>query len=249
MKKKLLFAIIFIQILMLSGCIFNEEHLSLKEAEHFAEELIGEDVTHVMTNKKAGGKSIYYVFADEKEREFTINSLLARDSFEAFEYGPYKCHVSENYPAGMLKANESEIIEILMKYDLLQYTILGRFIKTNIYKGEGCVTPDIYLKVPAGTAEENLDILNRIAKAGTEIDALLALTYDTNYKEKVKERDIRYHDYDVNAEIHVTFDISEYSCDIALCEFSVSDDTRLTEEQILRELCGMLEKLELPEIE
>ncbi len=232
--------------LFLTGCtIINERYMTVKEAEKFAEELIGEDVTHTMTCEDVYDRRKIYIFKDAKGREFAIENQLSRDQFEAFQYGAYKCHVTENYIAAMVIDNQMEIMEIVEKNDLLPYLDMGSAWETKIYNGESFIADQISFEVMAGTAEENREILMRIAKAGAEIDAIVALTIDLGYEDIAEEKGIRYHAYNDYMGIRVEFEGEKRILDIVGCEFSTSEEARWTQDALFQALYEQIEETEI----
>lgn len=239
MKKNLFLCLCIASILMLAGCsLLDEEHISQSTAEKIAAELTGGDVTYVTTEEADTPNHINYIFTDSKGTAFSITSCLSQDGLDGATIGPYHCSVVDNYGEAVMQYNKEQIEQILKEHGLEDYHVSMRSVDFDIY---------------CGTPEENRDILNQIAAAGAEIDALLDMTYDTDYAKKTQDE---YFSYGVCLvpHLHVQFSkklegkaISELCVDIASVDFSTSDDTRWTADSLYEAMKSDLDKIEIAE--
>lgn len=243
MKKLLSIYVCVIMITLLGGCLFDEKHISQEEAKKIAGELTGGDVTYVKT-EEVNSEHIEYLFTDSKGNTFSIISGLRQQSIDdSKEFGPYYCWVTDDYREIVMENNKEGIRQILEKYgftDNIEESLReARFITFDFY---------------CGTPEENRDVVERLAAAGAEIDVLLNMTYDAEYKDKIKGR---YYDYsgvltsglriDFYKKLENNSDKTEILVDIASPEFSVSDDKRWTKESLYEAIKSELEDVQIAE--
>ena len=231
--------ICFLSITMLTSCV-DDKHITQKDAQKIANELLGEEVTYVETQETSDAV-IYYVFTDSKGNTFSIISVLAEPSIDGatIEGFPRENIVNDDYHKAVITCNEEEILKILEKYGLDGYL-----------ESDLSVRDDIDLEVYTGTPEENQEIVNNFVAAAVEIDTLLSITYDKDYRQKTK---YSYDSYSF-ASMRLTFnkilegkDIPEICVDIASFDFSLSEDTRWTVDSLYEHVVTKLEKVELAE--
>lgn len=248
-KNPFLLLVFILMISILTGCGFiNDRHRTKKEAQDIAEKLIGEEVTYIETKIDEDEKRQIFIFKDSRENEFAIISTLRQPNIDGASFGSYYCHVSNSYAAGVLVSNKDKVMDILKSYELDEYLNSPRAFSTDIYSGDGVVAPAIDLRVPLGTYEENKDILERVAAAGAEIDALLALHYNTDIIHTGHKKGFYYDEYStgtgillayederINAEGHTyyNFDIAHFVC-------SLSEDNRWTAENLYEHMKSQL---------
>ena len=233
-KNALLLCLCIISFLMLGACsLFDDEHISKDEAQEIANDLLGSDVTYVKMEETDDPNHINYIFTDSNGYTFTISSKLLRPSIDGAvsDSLPLYCYIGDNYGNVVLKDNADDIMQILKKYSLEAYI-------DDDFPNDNAVALDVYV----GTQEENLELLKNIATAAAEIDALLNITYDTDY-------------YLNNADEYSssligsipTLEISFYTAPAdensdrhfeayGKFEFSSSADTRLTYDSLYKEI-------------
>ncbi len=77
MRKILFFSIMIIAvILIISGLLTTDGHISQDKAQEIAKELTGQSVTYVTTHEYPDDKMKVFVFADPQGREFAIVSKM-----------------------------------------------------------------------------------------------------------------------------------------------------------------------------
>ena len=238
--KKLITICICALILSIFGGCGDEDHITQKEATKVAEGLTGGEVTYVET-ETVSDTHVEYKFTDSKGNTFSVISSLCKPSIDGatIKYSPYYCYITDNYQKSVLANNIDEAKQILDKYGLTEYI-------NNIYDNE------INLKFYTGTPEENRDMLERIAAAGTEIDALLNMTYDKEYYKTIKGKYSKATGNPLDIELQVEIykklenqDREEMVIDIAHPDFSITDDTRWTAESLYK---AMLEDIDSTDI-
>ncbi len=260
MKKiKKIIAVMLICILagnVLTACdnVIDDRHRTKKEAQDIAKEVVGEDVTYVETIEYEDDKKVVYIFKDSREHKFAIISTLIQQSIDdGATFGPDYCRVTDSYPSGVFVAHKDEIKDILKKYQLDEFLSNTRPFDVDISKGEGVVGASIDIRVDIGAFkdnyEKNADILKRVAAAGAEIDALLALKYNGTNMDVAYKGGYSYDNYGVGIGILLTYvedrvasdgkNIKRY--DTANFKISISDDTRWTEEKLYQHLKEQLD--------
>ena len=159
----------------------------------------------------------------------------------------------DTYQTCVQLSNQEAIEEILDKYGLLEnMKIYPRTI-------EDSIPGDINLTFYLGTPEENKLLLDKVAAAGAEIDALLDMHYNANYGEEMGNKYYEYSNssYELSSDrlcYVITFrkktedgDVSEVGYDSGKIPFSLSDADRWTAESMYEALCESLEKVEVAE--
>lgn len=245
MKKLLIICVCLLTISMFSGCIgFDEKLISQKEAQKIAEGLTGGEVTYVDMEEK-DGKEITYNFTDSRGITFSVITSLSRGDIDGAEFGPYNCHVTDDYCDSVFAHYRDEVDKILEKYGLTEHI---KYIGDSYH----CINLKIYCETP----EKNHEMLEKIASAGAEIDSLLNITYDAAYKEKTKKKYYTYSNPNNKLSLLVDFykkfdnnnsNKDEMIYDITSPEFSASDDERWTAESLYEAMKAELEKVELPQ--
>lgn len=238
---------VFLGVMMLcclSGCIWDDRHISEEKAEQVAEDLIGEDVTYVTSYEYPEERRKVLVFEDERDNEFAIISELRKKSFQGTEYGRYICHVMDNYASGVMMSKKEEIMEILERYELVDYIDESLWLEPDITTGDGVVCMTIYLKTPPKSDPIDMDILERVAKAGAEIDQLFDLTYDEDYRKKAKENGLEFETYAPGGGMtfYFTYPNTNYkgeyieSSYVATFDWSMSEGKRWTAETLFENM-------------
>ena len=226
-------------ITMLTSCV-GDKHITQKEAEKIANDLIGGGVTFVEM-QKVSATNIHYVFTDSKGNIFSIISTLTKPDIDGatVDILPMENSVTDDYSQAVLACNEDAIMKILEKYELVDY-LKGK-ISTNY-----SFSLDTYI----GTPEENQKIVNNFVAAAVEIDTLLGMTYDRDYRQKTK---YPYDSYKF-AGMSLMFnkilenkDIPEICVDIAHFDFSTTEDTRWTVDSLYEHVKKELDEVELAE--
>ena len=261
LKRAIILLLVLVTNMSLMGCTSLEElHCTKEQAQVIAEELTGQKVTYVTTNEIAEDKKKIYIFADGQGREFAIVSELTQKNFDGASYGAYRCTISDNYITSMFVAHYDEIMDILASYQLSDYVadnlIFGKD-REYIYNGKGVNASCLYMDITAGGADENLEMLEKIASAGAEIDKVMALNYDLNYKEKADSKNIDYVSYNDYYGICIDYNWKkpgEYgtywnATDKASFQYSTSDDARWSKEELLRYLYEQYTDIELSGLE
>lgn len=258
MKKLLFLSIIIIAGFLVISCLLTTDgHISQDKASEIAKELTGLEVTYVDTHEYPDDKMKVFVFADQQGREFAIISKMEQSAWLAeASIGPYnRCAIYENYIGGMIVAHLEEIKSILTRYELLEYTDFFEKIHPEyIHQGKMVNSPRIYIKLTAGDANHNLEMLQKVAAAGAEIDALLALSYDENYQKTAREADIFMTTYSNYHGLQINFSVEQLDAeghcykktDIADFNYSTSDDSRWSKNDLLKNLCEQYTILKLP---
>lgn len=257
MRKLLFLSVIVIAgIFIISGLLTTDGHILQDKAQEIAEDLTSQTVTYVGTYEYRDDKMKVFVFADPQGREFAIVSKMEQSAWLAeASIGPYnRCAIYENYIGGMMVSHLEEIKSILARYELLEYTDFFENIHPEyIHLGKMLNSPRIYIKLTAGDANYNLEMLQKVAAAGAEIDALLSLSYDEKYPAKAHESDIYMTTYSNYHGIQVNFSVNQIDVngqvykksDIAHFNYSTSGDTRWSEETLLKHLYEQYSILEL----
>ena len=231
--------ICFLLITILRSCS-DDRHITQKQAEKIANDLMGGGVTFVET-KKISATNIHYVFTDSKGNTFSIISTLTKPNIDGatVEILPLANNVTDDYSHAVLACNADAIMEILEKYELDDY--LSGKISTGYY---------FFLDVYVGTPEENQKIVNNFVAAVAEIDNLLSMTYDRDYAQKTKYPYSSYKYAGMGLRFNKVLenkDISEICVDIGNFEFSTTADTRWTVDSLYEEIKKDLDKVELAE--
>ncbi len=241
MKKRrwiFIVAICIIAIMLFRACS-GDKHITQREAEKIANNLVGGGVTFINSEKSDSGTYIKYVFKDAKGNTFAVTSRLSRAEIDGAKanVGPYYLYVSTDYDKAIEKCNQDKITEILKSYgfgDCLGSSFNG-FI-------------GIVLEVNVGSAEENHDVLKNFVAAGVEIDAMLDLTFDREY---LKNNYGAWGDSDVPG-MSIRFfenmeDGDRKQVDSAGFLFSTSSDTRWTCDSLYEDVIGDIVELEIAE--
>lgn len=243
MKKLITICLCTLLISILGGC-GDEDHITQKEAAKIAEGLTGGEVTYVETENVSDTR-IAYKFTDSKGNTFSVFSTLSKPSIDGaiLKYSPYYCWITDDYQKTVLANNIEEINKILDKYSLTDYL-------QDIFEHE------INLKFYTGTPEENREMLEKIALAGAEIDALIGMTYDREYYSTIKDKYSTYTvssntiDIELQVEIYKKLenqDREEMVIDITTTEFSASDDTRWTAESLYDAMLKEIDSTDIAE--
>ncbi len=179
MKKLICICMAALMMCSLTACAGNLNHYTKKESEALMEDVIGQDVTYVSTDKYPKEKKVVHLFEDKDGVEFAVISEMSQGWFSV---GLYRCYISDNYIAAKLEAHEQEIMDILEQYELKQYlTDLDYVLDEDIALGEGACPDVFYFELPIGSVEENKEVIEHVAAAGAQIDELLSLCYDEGY--------------------------------------------------------------------
>ncbi len=242
MKKGRIIWIIVICLLsitILRSCS-DDRHITQKQAEKIANDLMGGGVTFVET-QKISATNIHYVFTDSKGNTFSIISTLTKPNIDGatVDILPLENNVTDDYSYAVLACNEDAIMGILEKYELDDYL-----------KGKISTSYSFSLETYIGTPEENQKIVNNFVAAAVEIDTLLSMTYDRDYR---KKNQYPYDSYKFAGmslgfnKILENKDIPEICVDIAHFEFPTTADTRWTVDSLYEEIKKDLDKVELVE--
>ena len=179
MKKIISLCVAALMMCSLTACTGDLNHYTKKESEALMEEVIGQDVTYVSTDKYPKEKKVVHLFEDEDGVEFAVISEMSQGWFSV---GLYRCYISDNYVAAKLEAHEQEIMDILEQYGLKQYFRDPSYVlDEDIALGEGACPDVFYFELPIGTVEENKEVIEHMAAAGAQIDELLSIVYDEEY--------------------------------------------------------------------
>lgn len=163
----------------LTACGKDLNHYTKKESEALMEEVIGQDVTYISTDKYPKEKKVVHMFEDEDGVEFAVISEMSQGWFEV---GLYHCYISDNYVAAKQETHEQEIMGILEQYGLKQYLRDPSYtLDEEIALGEGACPDVLYFELPIGTVEENKEVIENMAAAGAQIDEMLSICYDEDY--------------------------------------------------------------------
>lgn len=234
----------------LTGCIWDDRHISKKKAEEVAEDLIGQDVTYVTSYDYPEEKKRILVFADEVDNEFAIESQLRKRSFQGAEYGRYICHLTDNYASAVMMSHKEEMMAILEKYELVEYIDESLWQEPDITTGDGSVAMSIYLEVPPRPNPVDIQLLERVATAGAELDQLFDLTYDADYRLKAREKGLEFETYAPGGGITIYFNYPDTNYKgeyiersyLATFDWSMSRDERWTAETLFKDMKKQIDK-------
>ena len=141
MKKLIVICMAALMMCSLTACAGDLNHYTKQESEALMEDVIGQDVTYVSTEKYPKEKKVVHLFEDEDGVEFAVISEMSQGWFSA---GLYRCYISDNYVAAKLEAHEQEIMDILEQYELKQYLRDPSYVlDEDIALGEGAC-PDVF---------------------------------------------------------------------------------------------------------
>lgn len=242
--KKIGVLLSILMISCLTGCIWDDRHISEEKAEEVAEDLISQDVTYVTSYDYPDEKTKVLIFEDEEKNEFAIVSELRKNSFQGTEYGRYICNLTDNYASGVMMSKKEEMMAILEKYELVEYIDESLWLEPDIITGDGAVTMSIYLETPPQSNPIDIELLERVAAAGAELDQLFDLTYDVDYRLKAREKGLEFETYTPGGGMVINFNYRdtdyegeyiEYSY-LAHFEWSMSEDERWTAETLFEDM-------------
>ena len=214
----------------------NDKHISQKEAEEIAKNLVGGEVTFITESSNK-----WYTFTDAKGNEFSVMSFLSRPSIDGaiIKTAPLELSVNDNYLDAVFDNQQDKMIEILERYGFGE--CLG-----DSFKGFN----DICLEVNLGNPEENKEVLKNFVAAGVEIDALLDISYDKRFYVdngmKLTEQDAP--SMRISFVTEGNFEgigMREYSYEVIAFGFSTSADTRWTFDSLYEKLKKDIDNLEI----
>lgn len=248
--RKCMLLLSVMAICCLTGCIWDDRHISKKKAEQVAEDLISQDVTYVASYEYPEEKKRVWVFEDETGNEFAIESQLRKRSFQGVEYGRYICYLTDNYSSGVMMSHKEEMMAILEKYELVEYIDESLWQEPDITTGDGSVAMSIYLETPPKSNPVDIQLLKRVAMAGAELDQLFDLTYDADYRLKAREKGLEFETFAPSGGITIYFNYpdtnykGEYieSCYLATFDWTMCEDERWTAETLLQDMKKQIEK-------
>ena len=179
MRKILCLCMAALMMCSFTACAGNLNHYTKEESETLMEDVIGQDVTYVSTDKYPKEKKVVHLFEDEDGVEFAVISEMSQGWFSV---GMYHCYISDNYVAAKLEAHEQEIMDRLEQYELKQYLRDSSYVlDEDIALGEGACPDVFYFELPIGSVVENKEVIEHMAAAGAQIDEMLSICYDENY--------------------------------------------------------------------
>ncbi len=247
MRKIMKFILMMVLICSLTGCAPYLDHYTKEECEALMEDVTGCDITYVSTQENSENKQVIHLFQDESGMEFAVISELRQGWFQV---GLYRCYISDNYVSAKLKLHRQEIMDILEEYGFVEHMRKEyKYCEHNIAAGEGVNTDNIYLEYPMGEAEENLEVIAKMAAAGAKIDELLSICYDEDYDSTVELSGGDYESFAPGG-MNIRFSREEigYSgepykaLDGTFFDWSMSEEERWTEEELYEHLKSKLTK-------
>ena len=184
MKKWICICMAALMMCSLTACAGNLDHYTKKEAEALMEEVLGQDVTYVSSDKYPEEKKLVHLFQDEEGIEFAVISEMRQGWFQV---GAYRCEIMDNYVSAKNQSCREEIMDILEEHGLKEYLNPDlRYYDKDISLGEGVNSDVLYFEIPMGTVEENIEVIEHMAIAGAQIDEMLSLNYDGEYEQTGK---------------------------------------------------------------
>ena len=246
MKKLVVICMAVLMMCSLTACAGNLNHYTKQESEALMEDVIGQDVTYVSTEKYPKEKKVVHLFEDEDGVEFAVISEMSQGWFSA---GLYRCYISDNYVAAKLEAHEQEIMDILEQYELKQYLRDPSYVlDEDIALGEGACPDVFYFELPIGSVEENKEVIEHMAAAGAQIDELLSFCYDEDYALSVDLEGGDYQNYVSYTGMNlrfmyeaVAYDGRVYEkSDMMWFEWSLTEEDRWSEEALYEYLEAQL---------
>ena len=246
MKKLIVICMAALMMCSLTACAGDLNHYTKKESEALMEDVIGQDVTYVSTDKYPKEKKVVHLFEDEGGVEFAVISEMSQGWFAV---GLYHCYISDNYIAAKLEAHEQEIMNILEQYELKKYFRDPSYVlDEDIALGEGACPDVLYFELPIGTVEENIEIIENMAAAGAQIDELLSISYDEEYAMNVAVEGGHYDNYVSYTGMNLRFTYEKTAFDGRIYEssdmmsfnWSLTEEERWTEEALYEYLEAQL---------
>lgn len=249
MKKCVLLLSVML-LCCLTGCIWDDRHISAKKAEEVAEDLISQDVTYVTSYNYRDEKKKVLIFEDEADNEFAIVSELQKNNFMGAEYGRYICNLTDNYASGVMMSKKEEMMAILEKYELVEYIDESLWQEPDITTGDGSVAMSIYLEVPPRSHPIDIQLMERVATAGAELDQLFDLTYDADYPVKAREKGLQFETYAPGGGITIYFNYPDTNYKgeyiersyLATFDWSMSEEKRWTAETLLKDMKAQIDE-------
>lgn len=248
MRKIICLCMAVLIMCSLTACGADLNHYSKKESEVLMEEVLGQDVTYISTDRYPKEKKVVHLFHDEAGLEFAVISELRQGWFQV---GAYRCEISDNYVGAKSIAYSEEIMDILEEHGLKEHLNNEfTYFTEDVSLGEA-VNPDVlYFELPIGTVEENKEIVAKMAAAGAQIDELLSICYDEDYALDVDLEGGDYQNYVSYAGMNlrftyesVGFDGRVYErSDLMTFEWSLKEEDRWSEEKLYDFLESQLTK-------
>lgn len=240
MKKITVLVCCVVLSVCLSGCTLWPVYYSKNDVKDIAEDVVGEDIEYISKTNDKGNYRVIYNFEDEKGRAFTFTAYVQETPFiDGATLPGYVSRLRDSYLKSIYMHHKEEIDEILYR------TMEENDWTINIYSCpmETEDTPQVSLAVMDSpvfitmdthsvTEEERDEDIRQFAKMGAEIDEILSYEYHW----QAEENDDIIYRYNEDCKILLNFRDGGQMDNQVDIVFSLSEETRWTEESLYENL-------------
>ncbi|MBQ7776545.1 MAG: hypothetical protein IJ379_11560 [Lachnospiraceae bacterium] len=232
--------------LCLTGCTLWPVYYEESTITEAAKEVVGEEVEYISLKKDKDNQRVIYTYADDKEREFTFTAYAEHPDFiDGASLPGYQCELQDSYLKSIFMHHKEEIDEILYQtieengWELDRYDCPVETEETSKVSLPVMDSPVfIMIDSMAGSAQAQDEDMRQLARMGVQIDQILCYEYDYT---AVTNEDIIYRGDD-ECTIILVFESKDMPSNRVSFDFSISEETRWTEESLYEYLRQKYEK-------